>query len=196
MVAASSVLERATRGDRDALAELWRAYHPALLRYLRTRAVSSADDVASTVWLDVGSAISRFAGDGDDFRRWLFTIAHRRSVDELRRRARRREDGQASGSEVASHDRRHRDDLTAGAEDSFEDGASLDRAIELVRRLPPEMAEAVMLRIVNDLTYADVAKILGISEGNVRVLVHRGLRSLRTKLAVTNADGSTMYMVS
>ena len=53
-----------------------------------------------------------------------------------------------------------------------------------------------MLRIVNDLTYADVAKILGTSEGNVRVLVHRGLRSLRAKIAVTNADGSTMYMVS
>ncbi len=196
MVAAVSVLERATRGDRDALAELWRAYHPALLRYLRTRAVSSADDVASTVWLDVGSAISRFTGDGDDFRRWLFTIAHRRSVDELRRRARRREDGQASISEGSSHDRRYGDDLTTGTDDSFDDGASLDRAIELVRRLPPEMAEAVMLRIVNDLTYADVAKILGTSEGNVRVLVHRGLRSLRTKVAVTNADGSTMYMVS
>ena len=98
MVAAVSVLERARRGDRDALAELWRAYHPALLRYLRTRAVSSAEDVASTVWLDVGSAISRFSGDGDDFRGWLFTIAHRRSVDELRRTARRREDRQASGS--------------------------------------------------------------------------------------------------
>ena len=196
MVAGASVLERATRGDRDALAELWRAHHPAVLRYLRTRAVSSAEDVASTVWLDVGSAISRFTGDGDDFRRWLFTIAHRRSVDELRRTVRRRANGQAPGSDGDVHDRRHRDDLTASSEDSYEDGASLDRAIELVRRLPPEMAEAVMLRIVNDLTYNDVAKILGTSEGNVRVLVHRGLRSLRTKVAVTNADGSTMYMVS
>ena len=90
-VAADAALARATTGDRDALAELWRTYQPALLRYLRTRAVACADDVASTVWIDVGSSIARFTGDGDDFRRWLFTIAHRRSVDEIRRTTRRRE---------------------------------------------------------------------------------------------------------
>ncbi len=53
-----------------------------------------------------------------------------------------------------------------------------------------------MLRIVNELTYADVAEILGTSEGNVRVLVHRGLRSLRSKIVVTNPEHSTMYLVS
>src|SRR5215218_8764388 len=94
MIAATSVLERASRGDRDALAELWRTYQAPLLRYLRTRRVSSPEDTASTVWLDVGSSISRFSGDGDDFRRWLFTIAHRRSVDELRSKTKRREESQ------------------------------------------------------------------------------------------------------
>ena len=153
--------------------------------------MACADDVASTVWIDVGSSIARFIGDGDDFRRWLFTIAHRRSVDEIRRTTRRRE---VRVRPVVGHACTATTDR--GADRAFEDGASLDRAIELVRRLPPEMAEAVMLRIVNDLTYADVAEILGTSEGNVRVLVHRGLRSLRSKIVVTNSDRSTMYLVS
>ena len=196
MVADTSVLERSARGDRSAFAELWRIYHPALLRYLRARAVSSAEDVASNVWIDVGSSISRFVGDGDDFRRWLFTIAHRRSVDELRRTTRRREVAEAPTHDDWSIDRRVHGDVTDGADVAFEAGASLDRAIELIRRLPAEMAEAVMLRIVNDLSYADVAEILGTSEGNVRVLVHRGLRSLRSKIVVTNSDGSSMYKVS
>ena len=186
-VAAESVLERAAKGDPDAFATLWRTHHAALLRYLRTRAVACADDVASTVWIDVGSSISRFNGDGDDFRRWLFTIAHRRSVDELRRTSRRREVVQPLVPDGAPGE---------PADRAFEDGASLERAIELVRRLPPEMAEAVMLRVVNDLSYADVAVILDTSVGNVRVLVHRGLRALRSKIAVTNPEHSTMYMVS
>lgn len=196
MVADAAVLARSARGDRSALGELWRIYHPALLRYLRTRTVSSADDVASIVWIDVGSSISRFSGDGDDFRRWLFTIAHRRSVDDLRRTTRRREVGEAPSGDGVSHDRRLHDNLTDDAANAFDAGASLDRAIELIRRLPPEMAEAVMLRIVNDLTYGDVAEILGTSEGNVRVLVHRGLRSLRSKIVVTNSDGFTMNTMS
>jgi RNA polymerase sigma-70 factor (ECF subfamily) len=195
MVADASLLARSTRGDRGALAELWRIYHPALLRYLRTRAVSSAEDVASNVWIDVGSSISRFTGDGHDFRRWLFTIAHRRSVDDLRRTARRREVGELPADDL-SRDRRQHDDLVGDADDAFDAGGSLDRAIALIRRLPPEMAEAVMLRIVNDLSYADVAQILGTSEGNVRVLVHRGLRTLRSKIVVTKSDGLTMYRVS
>jgi RNA polymerase sigma-70 factor (ECF subfamily) len=195
MVADASLLARSTRGDRGALAELWRIYHPALLRYLRTRAVSSAEDVASNVWIDVGSSISRFTGDGNDFRRWLFTIAHRRSVDDLRRTARRREVRELPSDDV-SRDRRQHDDLVGDADDAFDAGGSLDRAIALIRRLPPEMAEAVMLRIVNDLSYADVAQILGTSEGNVRVLVHRGLRTLRSKIVVTKSDGLTMYRVS
>lgn len=196
MVAATPVLERAARGDRDAHAELWRIYQPPLLRYLRTRAVPSAEDVASTVWVDVASSISRFVGDGDDFRKWLFTIAHRRSVDELRRTTRRREVDHLVARDGTASDRVAGDLSADAVHIAFEDGASLDRAIELIRRLPPEMGEAVMLRIVNDLTYADVAEILGTSEGNVRVLVHRGLRSLRAKIAVTNSDGPTMYMVS
>jgi len=186
-VAADATLARATTGDRDALAELWRTYQPSLLRYLRARAVSCADDVASTVWIDVSSSIARFAGDGDDFRRWLFTIAHRRSVDEIRRTTRRREVVQPVVGDGAPAE---------AADRTFEDGGSLERALELVRRLPPEMAEAVMLRIVNEFTYADVAEILGTSEGNVRVLVHRGLRSLRSKIVVTNLEPTTMYLVS
>ena len=52
-----------------------------------------------------------------------------------------------------------------------------------------------MLRIVNDLPTADVAAVMGISEGNVRVLVHRGLTRLRRKLSVTDARAAAMNKV-
>lgn len=179
----AAVLEAARRGDPDALSELWRAYQAPLLRYLRVRRTVSPDDVASTVWIDVARSVARFEGDGDDFRRWLFTIAHRRSVDEIRRSVRR--DGVAI---------RVADTVVAATTDEDHDGVhALDRAIALVASLPDSQAEAVMLRIVHDLPAADVAAILGTTEGNVRVLVHRGLERLRRKIRVTDTTPAAMH---
>jgi RNA polymerase sigma-70 factor (ECF subfamily) len=62
---------------------------------------------------------------------------------------------------------------------AFEAGESLERALSIVRKLSPSTAEAVMLRVVFDLSVTDVSEIMGRSEGAVRVLVHRGLNRLR-----------------
>jgi RNA polymerase sigma-70 factor, ECF subfamily len=179
-----TVLDGARAGHRDALAELWRTHHASVLRYLRARRVGSPEDVASQVWIDVARSIDRFEGDADDFRRWLFTIAHRRSVDEVRRAVRRVDDPRSAPS------------ICDGADVEHDRNGALERAIELVSRLPDNLAEAVMLRVVNDLSIADVAAVMGTSEGNVRVLVHRGVARLRRMLDVTDDARSTMRRVS
>jgi RNA polymerase sigma-70 factor, ECF subfamily len=179
----STTLDAARRGDRDALAELWRTYQAPLLRYLRARRIVSPDDVASTVWVDVARSLDRFDGGDDDFRRWLFTIAHRRSVDEVRRAVRRSESPIEAVAEVLATD---------GADVEHERNEALDRAIDLVSSLPDNLAEAVMLRVVNDLPLRDVADVMGTTEGNVRVMVHRGLTRLRRKLSVTDDGQPTM----
>jgi RNA polymerase sigma-70 factor, ECF subfamily len=60
----------------------------------------------------------------------------------------------------------------------------------LVRRLPPDQADAVLLRIIADLDVGDVAAIMGKREGNVRVLVHRGLEKLGELLKKESQDFS------
>jgi RNA polymerase sigma-70 factor (ECF subfamily) len=64
-----------------------------------------------------------------------------------------------------------------------------------VSTLPDNLAEAVMLRVVNELPIADVASVMGVSEGNVRVLVHRGLVRLRRKMCVTDEAPQTIKRV-
>jgi RNA polymerase sigma-70 factor, ECF subfamily len=187
MVRRPPTLDAARCGDREALAELWRTYQAPLLRYLRARRTPSPDDVASQVWIDVASSIARFEGGDDDFRRWLFTIGHRRSVDAIRRVVRTSEPRRTLAVRAADH--------AAGADLEHEEHDALDRAIALLATLPDDQAEAVMLRVVNDLPTADVASVMGISVGNVRVLVHRGLTRLRRKLSVTDAQVPTMKRV-
>ncbi len=179
-------LESAARGDPDGLAKLWRRYQPLVLRYFRGRLPDVAEDLASAVWIDVASSLSSFQGSEDGFRGWLFTIAHRRLVDEHRRRERRPELVVAEPDEGRSPG------------DIHDDATSLDAALALIRRLPADQAEAVLLRVVADLDVGIVAEIMQRREGTVRVLVHRGLEKLSVlcQKPVTNEPRSTMNEVS
>ena len=186
------VIRRARAGDRDALAHLWRSYQHLLLRYFRGKGMSEPEDLASIVWIEVAAGLSRFDGDEPDFRRWLFTIAARRRIDNLRsgrRRQGRLEREQQLFVPPFDPDPSQRAECTD----------ALDTALMLVRTLPPDQAEAVLLRVLGDLSIAEVAEIMGRREGAVRVLVHRGLRrlaahpDLHPRLAVTETQHGTMY---
>jgi RNA polymerase sigma-70 factor (ECF subfamily) len=172
----AAVLAHALEGDEDALRVVFRAYHPGLLRYLRGRLPTLAEDLAAQSWLDAVRNRARFVGDAEDFRRWLYTIARRRVQDELRRRGRRPEDIVASVPETGAGD------AAMGRRDSVE------QALELVRRLPPDQADAVLLRVVAGMDVAEVAEVMERSEGSVRVLVHRGLRRLRELVEAGGVD--------
>lgn len=167
------------------MAHLWRTYQHLVLRYFRGKGMSEPEDLASTVWLEVASGLDRFEGREPDFRRWLFTIAARRRIDDIRTTKRR-----ADRLEHAPADERPAHAPAAGEE--AERAASLSAAIEMVRSLPPDQAEAVLLRVVGDLSIPEVAEIMGRSEGAVRVLVHRGLRRLAERSSVTKPDSETM----
>ena len=178
------VIARAREGDRDALGQLWRTYNHLLLRYFRGKGMADADDLASTVWLEVANALHRFEGGEPEFRRWLFTIATRRRIDDIRA-SKRREQRAHQGEWMASV-------TTLSAADESELAHALDRALAMIRSLPTDQAEAVLLRVVGELSVAEVASIMGRREGTVRVLVHRGLKRLAERSVVTESHVRTM----
>lgn len=178
-------MRRAAGGDPEALTELWRAHQHLLLRYFRGKGMAEPEDLASTVWLEVASGLARFEGDLDDFRRWLFTIAARRRIDDIRTANRR-----AALLEHAPVDPRPAHE--PAAEDESVRAAALDAAVAMVRGLPADQAEAVLLRVVADLSVGEVAAIMGRAEGAVRVLVHRGLKRLAERMRVTEAARQAM----
>jgi RNA polymerase sigma-70 factor (ECF subfamily) len=165
----NAALTAAIAGDEAGFATLWRVLQPALLRYLRVVVGSAAEDVASETWLQAARSLSGFTGGWTAFRVWLFRIARHRGMDELRRAGRRREepsDQVPGGTPVPDV-----------AVDVLEKSGT-DWALGLIATLPPDQAEAVMLRVVAGLGVAQVAEVLGKRPGAVRVASMRGLRRL------------------
>lgn len=169
----TELITRARRGDQRAFTAIFDTYQPVLARYLRVVAPAHADDVAAATWESVTRSLNRFRGNGDDFRRWLFTIARRRLVDEVRRAARV---VVVAGVEEPDPE---------PAVDAGLDGP--DWAGRLLRRLPTRQADAVALRVMGGLSVAETAEVLGVSHENVRVLCHRGLRAIR-RLLIEETD--------
>jgi RNA polymerase sigma-70 factor, ECF subfamily len=174
--ALAEAVERAQRGDADAFRALYRDTQPRLLRYLRALVGDDAEDVASETWLQISRDLASFHGDGDGFRGWAATIARHRALDHLRRAARRPPPIPVPAEDLAGL--AARDDTAATALDAV----ATDAAVRLITSLPPDQAEAVLLRAVLGLDAATAAKVLGKRPGAVRTAAYRGLRTLARHL--------------
>jgi len=178
-----ALLREAQGGSAAALGALYRRLFPAVLAYLRARDPNDAEDLTSEVFLNVAEGLQRFTGDESSFRGWVFTIARRRAVDAMRRRARRATDPVPIESLTQMPDKV---DTAAEATARFE----TDAAAQIVRRLPERQADVVMLRVIAGLSVDETAAALRTRPGTVRVLQHRALRRLAELLEEDAAGGN------
>jgi RNA polymerase sigma-70 factor, ECF subfamily len=175
-----AALEAAARGDQAAIATLYRSLNPLLLRYLRHHVGQGAEDVASEVWLGLAPQLAGFAGGWAELRALMFTVARRRVIDQYRHDARR-------GPTVEFDEAFDRAD-GADTEALAVGRIGAQHAVEvLVRSLPADQAEIVLLRVLGDLDVAQVAEIVGKSAGAVRIAQHRALQRLKRVGAAVEA---------
>jgi RNA polymerase sigma-70 factor, ECF subfamily len=179
------ILAAAKDGQEWAVACLYDALQPRLLRYLTWQESAVAEDLASDTWLAVAERIGDYTDSGggeDQFNAWVFGIARRRLADHRRRSVRRRT-APVPDEVLASR---------AGPEDPAEiavEKLSTEQTVALLTGfLPPDQAEVLMLRVVGGLSVEEAARVVGKRPGTVRVLQHRALRhlarDLEQKLAV------------
>ena len=168
------VLAAAQAGAAWAFEVLYRDLSPSVTGYLRLHGAVEPDDLASETFIGVFTGLSGFRGDEDALRSWVFTIAHRRLVDDWRRRSRRPQVADDPG------------DLTELLGGDVEDDALVGVGTETVHRLcaelPDDQRSVLLMRILADLTVEQVAAAMGRSVGAVKALQRRGLRTLRTRL--------------
>ncbi|HEX7431039.1 MAG TPA: sigma-70 family RNA polymerase sigma factor [Candidatus Limnocylindrales bacterium] len=120
-----------------------------------------------------GSAAEGAAADASTFRVWLFQIARNVVANEHRHHRRRPVAPLEEALGLSAPD-----DIAEAAV-AREAGSA---AWEAVARLPDDRRRAVILRFVDEMSTAEIAAVLGRSEGAVRVLIHRALRSVAADL--------------
>ena len=157
------LVEEAIRGSDSAFTLLWRNYQPRMVRYL-AMFTNEPEDLCSEVWIKIATSIRSFQGDSKAFKGWIYTIARNAATDLARKK-------QRIGTSVELDE-----------SDWIGENSTMVEVMDLVKRLPQEYAEVIMLRVVADLDASEVAEIVGKTQGNVRVLTHRGLRQLNEML--------------
>jgi RNA polymerase sigma-70 factor, ECF subfamily len=140
--------------------------------YHRVGHRQTAEDLVSDVFLRALRRIGTFRWQGVDFGAWLITIARNRCHDHFKS-ARFRLD--ASVAEVFdSPDRNPSDDPEAVAEQD-----ELARQIHgALRQLKGEQAEVLYLRFIQHLNVSETAAVMGKTDGAIKALQHRALKSL------------------
>jgi len=182
-----SLIEAHCRGDSAAFGELVRRYGNGVLGYLIKMSGNrhEAEDLFQETFKRVHEKAHTFRGG--KFKSWLFTIATNVAIDGLRRRRRMRV---VSLNQKLDCTDRNSEELSAVAlaDDSCEPSQEAAKAeqAELVRdaieSLPARQRATLVLAYYQQLSYPEVAKVLGCSLGTVKTQMYRALRTLGKKL--------------
>lgn len=170
------ILDRApeARFEREALPHL-RALSRTALRLARN--VADAEDLVQETFLRACRSFETYT-PGTDIRGWLFTILYRARTDGYRRAARR---PQTVGTLEPDH-------FAAAA--CFDGAADARRDVARgLAHVPPVFRDAVVLRDVHEMSYDEVARVLGVPVGTVMSRLHRGRKLLRQALSSTPTPG-------
>lgn len=169
------MLQAAQAGAGWAFQRIFEDLSPAVAGYLRLRGSDDPEGTTNEVFLGAFRNIGSFAGGETEFRSWLFTIAHRRLVDERRRAAVRPRTAPLDAADLEA--------LRGDVEEDALARLGAEWVRELLDGLTPDQRDVLLLRIVGDLTVEQVAEVLGKRAGAVKMLQRRGLDVLRRELA-------------
>jgi RNA polymerase sigma-70 factor (ECF subfamily) len=163
----------------ESFAAFYRRHAAAVLRFAASRGADAetAADVVAETFVAALRQRSRYRADHDSARLWLLGIAVRKLAD-----ARRREHRELRrASRVAEHAR----PLTEADHTSYADLAARTDALDALADLPEAERQILLARVVEDQSYTDIARALGLTELATRKRVSRGLARLRTRLERT-----------
>lgn len=194
----AALVARLRLGDEAAYTEIVRRHHAALIRVAaaHVRSPSQAEEIAQDAWLAVLNGLERFEGRSS-FRTWLFTIAANLAKTRGKREsrvlpfsalAREEEDREEAFDPTqfladghwAQHPAEWRD-----PEQRLRTCETLALVEAAIEKLPEAQRTVITLRDVRGLDSAEVCRLLDLSEGNQRVLLHRARTKVRKVLETT-----------
>lgn len=166
-------IEKAKRGNQEAFVTLYRVYYDLVYAYVyhRTFQRELAEDITSDVFCLMVDKIQSFQYREKPFLAWLYTIAHHRLVDILRK-----EKHQVLYDPVDIDSYKNPEHYL---ESSFEQKFELDCLYRVIPMLTTEQQQVIILKFFQGLENEQVAEHINKPVGAVKSLQHRALRSLR-----------------
>jgi RNA polymerase sigma-70 factor (ECF subfamily) len=185
-VEAAQVMARYCRGDAAAFQRLYALMAPRLLAYLvgLVRDKAAAEDILQVTFLKIHEARTTYVLGANPIP-WMYTIAHRTFLDDVRKRKRNRvqltKDGTLAAEPAA--------DLTGASAEAGQDEAARPDpaaaagALAALAGLPENQRQALLLTKVHGRSTAEAALIAGTTQGAIKQRAHRAYVTLRELLA-------------
>ena len=183
----AAVMARYCDGEARAFEEIYAGLAPRILGYLRAMVgeLAAAEDLLQLTFMKLHRSRATYVRGANPVP-WLYTIAHRTCIDEMRRRTRSRV--RLSHDGELPHEPTVGITGTAEVEDSGEDDAAMARGLAALASLPGPLRQAVVLIKIHGHSSAVAASIVGTTAGAIKVRAHRGYVALRRKLLGVAAE--------
>ena len=181
----AALMLRVKQGNADAFAMLVDKYkQPVLnLAYRMLRDAAEAEDLAQAVFVQVFKSAGRYEV-ASKFSTWLFTIARNLCLNEIRRRSRHPVDSMDVSHPEQEDQPLHQfeDKRTASAPERLLHSELEEKIEQALAGLPENQRLAILLCRQDELSYEEIAKVLGCSLSATKSLIHRGRETLKQKL--------------
>lgn len=167
------ILALAASGDEEAFAWLYQKYINRIYNYVyfRTGSAADAEDLTAKVFMRAMKHIRNYRDLGLPFSAWLYRIAHNLVANWHRDNGRRKE--------IPLDDALPLPILGKHPESEVVRREETEKLLRILRKLPPERQQLIILKFVDQLSNAEIGEIMGKSEGAIKSLYHRTLLSLR-----------------
>jgi RNA polymerase sigma-70 factor (ECF subfamily) len=181
----ASLMLRVKRGDRHAFEELVNKYKQPVINviYRTLGDATEAEDLAQNVFVQVYKSADRYRVSAK-FTTWLFTIARNLCLNEIRRRS--RHPAESIDAPHPEHDDQPRhqfeDAKTFSPPDALLHGELEEKIQQALSDLPDGQRVAILLCRQGELSYEEIAKVLGCSVSATKSLIHRGRETLKQEL--------------
>jgi len=175
------LVERAQKGERAALEELYLIHFDRIYSYLHVSVGNrhDAEDLTTQTFLKMLEAIGKFKWQAAPFSAWLFRIAHNLAMDHFRANKRWQPEEDVPEPEP---------DEDTSAEAGALESIGRKSMLELIDELSPEQQQVLTLKFVFNFGNGEAATILGKTEGAIKSLQHRALASLQKQLEKREAE--------
>lgn len=177
MSTSEPLLERLSEWDEDALAQAFDAHAPAIYRYAYrlTGHQATAQDIVSGTFHRLLVALKRGSGPKQHLSAWLYRVAHNLAVDEYRRQPHQ---------EPVPLDRAPDIPVSGGQEEHVLNEEATRRVRGALHLLTPLQQQVIVLRFLEGLSVEQTGRVVERTEGAIKAIQHRALRSLRRLLEV------------